>query len=86
MTDYQPIPDLVTTVDVDSVYGIVCAICKHVMSQDALSCGSIPIRIEEAASGGVVISALQVIEAGFGVVVVAAVAEGINRCEGAGGG
>ena len=36
------------------------------------------IRIDEAAHCGVIITGLQVIEAGFGIVVVATVAEGVD--------
>ena len=56
------------------------------MPQDALPCRGVAICIYKSANGGVVISALQVVEAGLGVVVVAAVAEGVGVCQGAGGG
>ena len=47
-----------------------------------MPCRSNEISVEETPEGGVIISALEVIEAGFGVVVVAAVAEGVQVCDG----
>ena len=65
-------------------HGIIVAISKHVVADKTLAGGGIGICVEETADGGVVISALQVIEAGFGVVDIAAVAEGIQYANGGG--
>ena len=46
-------------------YGIIVAIGKHIISQQALSGGDIDVRIEEAACSGIIISALQVIQPGI---------------------
>ena len=51
-----------------------------------MSGSCIGIRIEESTDGGVVVSGLEVVEPRFIIVVVAAVAERVNLCEGAGGG
>ena len=50
-----------------------------------MACTTIAVCIDESAEGGVVISGLQVIEARFGVVVVTAVAQGVDGCQAAGG-
>ena len=48
-----------------SINGIIAAICKHVIAQQALAGGDIDVRIEEAADCGIIISALQVIQPGI---------------------
>ena len=52
--------------------------------------GSISIRIDESAHGRIIISALEIVEAGFGIVDIATVAERIvhaqSGCHGTGGG
>ena len=53
------------------VNGIVAAVCKHIMAQESLTSASKGIRIDEPADAGIVVTALQVVEPGFSVVVVA---------------
>jgi len=69
---------------------IVQAISKHIVAQEALSGGYKSISIDKSANFGIIIPALEVIEAGFGVVDIAAVAQGVVGAEGgskvAGGG
>ena len=48
-----------------AIHGIVQAIGKHVIAQHALAGGGICVGVEEAAPGGVVITALEIIEPGF---------------------
>ena len=58
---------------------IILAICEHVTIQNATNIRSyICIRINEPAVGEVIVPALEVVEAGLGVVVIAAVAQGID--------
>ena len=57
---------------INTVYRGVCAIRKHIVTQEALPRTRERIRIDESADGGIVISALEVVEPGFSVVVVAA--------------
>ena len=61
--------------------GIVAAICKTVVS--ALCTGNNRdnglIPIDKSTGIGVIIAGLQVVQAGFGIIVVAAVAEGIDQ-------
>ena len=45
--------------------GTIHAIRKHIESKEALAGGSKAVCVEEAADDGVVISALEIIEAGF---------------------
>lgn len=47
-----------------------------------MACGSISVRIEKSADLGVIVSGLEVIEASFGVVDVAPVAEGVVTAQG----
>ena len=47
------------------VYRVIIAIGKHIVADDALSGAGIPIRVDEPAPCGVIIPALQVVEACF---------------------
>ena len=57
---------------------VILAIGKHVGAAEAAVCGYIPIRIDKAPDLGVVVTGVQVVEAGFLVKVVAAVAQGVD--------
>ena len=57
--------------------GIIQAIRKHIIAEDALSGGSVYVGVYESAEGGIVVAGLEVIESCFGIVVVAAVAQGV---------
>ena len=57
---------------------VILAIGKHVGAAEAAVCGYIPIRIDKAPGHGVVVTGVQVVEAGFLVKVVAAVAQGVD--------
>ena len=48
------------------------------MTKDALASGSVGVGINESADCGIVITGLEVVEAGISIVVVAAVAQGID--------
>ena len=52
------------------------------MSQNSLTGGEVDIGGDEAANFGVVVSALQVIEPGFFIIHISAIAEGLFRAEG----
>ena len=52
------------------------------MPNNALSSGSVGIRIDEPTNRGVIVSALEVIESGFGIVVVSSVSQRVVRAEG----
>ena len=71
---------------VDSTDRIVSAVGKHIAASQVLSSGCVFVRIDEAADQGVIIAGLEVIEAGFGIVVIAAIAQGVDCGHGAGGG
>ena len=72
--------------DVITTNRIVPAICKHVMSIEALSRGQIRIRIDKPAPLRVIVPALQIIQPRLGVVNITAVAKGIGCAEGRGHG
>ena len=55
------------------------------MPEDALAGAYKGISIEESADCGIVISGLEIIEPGLGIVIIAAVTEGVDICVGAGG-
>ena len=74
------------TGSIRAICRIISAICEHIISGQVLSCGCVFVRIDEAADQGIVIAALEVIEAGFGIVVIAAIAQGVDCGHGAGGG
>ena len=60
---------------------IVSAIRKHIISQEALAGAGVAVGVEEPSQGGVVISALEVIEARLRIVVVPAVTHLIRGTE-----
>ena len=60
------------TTEINSANRIIAAVGKHVITEDALTCGNEGVGVDETADCGVVITGLQVIEAGIGVVLVAA--------------
>ena len=66
------------------VYWAIPAIREHIKPGEALSRATVGIRIQETLNYGVVISALQIVEPGFGIAVVAPVAQRIDVCDGAG--
>ena len=51
-----------------------------------MPCAGIPVRIDEPANLGVIVTALEIIEAGFGIVIVTTIAQGIDLGHCAGGG
>ena len=59
--------------------GIILTVGKHVIAHIALPGAGIAIRINEPANLRVIITALEIIKAGVRIVIIAAVAEGIER-------
>ena len=63
------------TVDISTgittIHRVVATIGKHVITEKTLPRASKGIRIDESADGGIVISALEVVEPGFSGVAVA---------------
>ena len=47
------------------IHAIIPAVCKHIVTQQALAGAAVGVCVEEAADGGVIVAGLQVIEAGF---------------------
>ena len=73
----NPIPGVIipsVSTGIHSINGIIATICKHVITQQALACGDIDIRIEETANCGIIISALEVIQPGICFVALARMA------------
>ena len=60
------------------IYRIITTIGKHIGTEEALAGTTIGIGVYEAAYYWVIVSTLQVIEAGFGIVVVTAVADWVD--------
>ena len=71
-------------------YRVIPTVRKHIVSNNALPCGRIPIRIDKSAPRRVIVPALQIIQPRLRVIDVPAVAEGVLCAEGcchrAGGG
>ena len=59
---------------------------EHICSDKALTCGSVAIRVNKAVHCRVIIAALQIIEAGFYVIVIPTVAQGVPVGQGRAGG
>ena len=61
---------------------IALTIGKHVVAQEALAGGDEGVGVEETAESGVIISTLQIVKLGFGVVDIATVAQGVEFSQG----
>jgi len=63
------------------IYRIIITIGKHIRAQEALAGTAIGVGVYESGDSGVIISGLEVIEAGFGIVMVSPIAERVSICE-----
>ena len=61
---------------------VIIAIREHIEPKDTLTRAAIAVGVQESPDDGVIISALQVIEAVFAVAVVAPVAQGVEVGDG----
>ena len=58
---------------------VILAICEHIGAEEAVGVGGGEgVGVNEPADGRVIIAALEIVEAGLGVVVIAAVAQGVE--------
>ena len=75
---------------IKTYYRIIRAIRPHISAKHTLPGGHVNIRRNEPANLGVIVPCHQVVQPGFGVVIIASVTEGIvcaqRACQGAGGG
>ena len=74
------------TVQINTNHRAVVAVREHIRSNKALASACVAIRIDEPSDCRVVVSALEIIEAGFVIVIVAAIAKGVEICKGGAGG
>ena len=64
----------------------VVTVCKHIIAQESLAGGGHSICIDEPLHNRVIVPALEIVEAGFCIVIVASVSQGIDIADvGAGG-
>ena len=63
-------------------YRVIPTVRKHIVSNNALPCGRIPIRIDKPTPPRVIVPALQIVQPRFRVVNVPAVAQGVLFAEG----
>ena len=86
----QRIPVRFLPIAINHSNRIIQTIRPHIAAEDALTGGHIYVGRDEAADFGVVVAGGEIVEAGFGIVVVAAIAERVVcakcSCQGAGGG
>ena len=68
---------------VNSHNRIISTVGIHIVAGVALAGGDIAVSINKPASDGVVVTGVEVIKSGFGVVVIAAVAEGVVHADSA---
>jgi hypothetical protein len=61
---------------IDSGNRIIATVGKHIIAQDALAGRNECVGIDESAQFGIVIAGLEIVERGFSVVYIAAVARG----------
>ena len=64
----------------------IVAICKHIVSNESLTGGSIRISVDKPSCSRVIVAGLEVIEAAFGIVVVTTVTERVLFGQRTGGG
>ena len=65
-------------------YRVIPTVRKHIVSNNALPCGRIPIRIDKPTPPRVIIPALQIVQPCLRVVDIPAVAQGVLCAEGGG--
>ena len=75
-------PNSILSQRIECIHWIIIAISKHVIAQNILSSRNQRISVEEAAEGGVVVSALQIVKLSFVVIDIAAVADGVMGAAG----
>ena len=63
------------------IYRIIIAIGEHIGADKALAGTAVGVGVYESGDSGVIVSGLEVIEAGFGIIMVASIAEGVTVCE-----
>ena len=68
------------------INGVIPAIGKHIAAGNALSCGNKSVHTNEPPELRVIIAAVQIVQAGFGIIVIPPVAEGILIAHGVAGG
>lgn len=61
-----------------SIFGALFT-APPLVAEEAGSGGGKGVGVEEAADGGVIVAGLEVVEAGFGIVVVATIADGVQE-------
>ena len=63
---------------------VIVAIRKHVIAKNSLPCAGVAVGIDKPAGLGIVISALQIVKPGFGIVIVSTIPQGIDLGHGTG--
>ena len=63
---------------------IIATISKNIVSNNILICTQYSVLVHKPLSNRVVVSGVEVVEPGFGIIAIAAVAEGIERAYGVG--
>ena len=64
----------------------ITTICEHICANEALTGACISICVDKPSDCRVVVARLQIVEAGFVIVVVPAIAKGVEICKGGAGG
>ena len=59
------------------IHRVVPTVGKHVIAQEALAGGGVAVCVDETGNAGIIVTALQVVEIGFSVLVVPSVSQGI---------
>ena len=60
------------------IHRIIQTVGKHVIAQDALAGACIGVGIDESAQFGIIITGLEVVERGLGIVIISTIAEGMR--------
>ena len=66
---------------VNSVYRIIATIREHIRPSESLAGAGVVVGVDEAVVCRVIIARLQIIEAGFGIVVIATAVRRVERCK-----
>ena len=63
---------------INIITGIIGTIGEHIGAEETLTCSGVGIGVNETADSGVIITALEVIEAGLNIVIIATVADWVH--------
>lgn len=68
-------PNTTAPIDINSTNWVIVAISEHIEAYESLPGAGITVRVDKPTDFRVIITALEIVESGFGVVVIASIAQ-----------